>query len=395
MNSFQSRPDAPSLLADANRCVRCGLCLPHCPTFNVHHLEAESPRGRVVLAEALAHGSLTASSTAPDHLQRCLSCGHCERVCPARVPVTSIVAQARHLLGGPNGIERRVLNVLARPRFLAAVMGGLRWLQRTGLPRSISPALAALPKAGPAQGARSYPACGAVRGRLLLLPGCVATHLGQDTHAAAIQVLTRLGFTVKVPAGPACCGTLHRHFGDGVRGEQLWQRATMDRAHCDVILIAATGCSSGVPDHVVNPSGTRVPVRDLCDFLAEQTMGPLAPSTSRKTRILLHLPCTRRGGRINPDAETTLLRDIPGLEVAKATAGMGCCGAAGTHFLRHRELAGELATPLLEQARTLQPDYIVSSNIGCSLHLRQQLLAAGLAIPIIHPVRLLAERIPA
>ena len=44
-------------LADTDLCVKCGLCLPHCPTYQDSREEGDSPRGRITQLQALASGS--------------------------------------------------------------------------------------------------------------------------------------------------------------------------------------------------------------------------------------------------------------------------------------------------------------------------------------------------
>ena len=74
---------AHRLLADADQCVKCGLCLPHCPTYALSRHEADSPRGRIALAQGLASGLIAATPRVTAHLDGCLSCRACEAVCPA------------------------------------------------------------------------------------------------------------------------------------------------------------------------------------------------------------------------------------------------------------------------------------------------------------------------
>ncbi|MGA7964654.1 MAG: 4Fe-4S dicluster domain-containing protein, partial [Gammaproteobacteria bacterium] len=83
------------LITDAERCVKCALCLPYCPTYGLTHEEGDSPRGRIALIQALAEGSLEPSSVARAHLEGCLSCRACEAVCPAGVPYGRLLDNAR------------------------------------------------------------------------------------------------------------------------------------------------------------------------------------------------------------------------------------------------------------------------------------------------------------
>jgi len=39
-------------------CMRCGLCLPTCPTFSIYRDEKASPRGRLALMRAVSEGRL-------------------------------------------------------------------------------------------------------------------------------------------------------------------------------------------------------------------------------------------------------------------------------------------------------------------------------------------------
>src|SRR6266851_3777787 len=66
-------------------CIRCGLCLTSCPTYVLSAHEAESPRGRVGMARALAEGHLDISPSLIEHELNCLVCDACSAVCPAGV----------------------------------------------------------------------------------------------------------------------------------------------------------------------------------------------------------------------------------------------------------------------------------------------------------------------
>ena len=83
------------LLTLADQCVKCGLCLPHCPTFMLLGNEADSPRGRIALIQGWASGGLAMSPALARHLDGCLGCRACEAACPSLVAYGRLIDGAK------------------------------------------------------------------------------------------------------------------------------------------------------------------------------------------------------------------------------------------------------------------------------------------------------------
>ncbi|MEY3759053.1 MAG: hypothetical protein RIR39_544, partial [Pseudomonadota bacterium] len=113
------------------------------------------------------------------------------------------------------------------------------------------------------------------------------------------------------------------------------------------------------------------------------------PANARK--IAVHEPCSQRN--VTPVTGNrhqhvyALLEKIPGITVIPLPENQLCCGAGGVHTLTHPEIADPLKNIKLAHFEQSQADQLVSTNIGCALHLN-----AGSALnKVIHPVVLLAE----
>lgn len=410
---MSSSPPGPNAAIDllnlADQCVLCGLCLPACPTYRVARNEAESPRGRIALARALASGTLAPTAAALTHLDQCLGCLSCERVCPSGVQYSRLIDRHRQLAAAPPDRLQRVLYALiARPqrlRRLAQLSQGLRlsaWLsplirrlagQRAGLARWLAriPPLPSM--AGLAPRPMRPHLAGSERGRVGLFFGCVASAFDRDTHAAARTLLTALGYRIIEPPAQGCCGALPQHAGHTIIAGTLAKatREAFVAEGVDTVLVSASGCYGALRDLAFADSG--IMVREIGEFLAKDMESGTLSFAPLPLKAALHRPCSLDNRVRASAAARTLLQRIPQLEISDLPPEPRCCGAGGMHFLRYPHIADPLRDERLEQVDALGPDLLLTSNIGCRLHLADGLRTRGRGIEVLHPITLLARQL--
>ena len=65
----------------------------------------------------------------------------------------------------------------------------------------------------------------------------------------------------------------------------------------------------------------------------------------------------------------------------------GCCGAAGTYFLRQPAFARGLLKNKAAELRATRPDIVAAANPGCLLQLRRAIRDR----PVLHPITIYAR----
>lgn len=395
------------LLREADQCVKCGLCLPHCPTYQEAGQEAESPRGRIALAQGLARGELPFSDTLAGHLDRCLGCRACESACPAKVRYGRILHLTRAELGQQRRQTRTLrllLELAQRPSRLRRLgralrlyqRSGLAWLlRRSGVLRALRLARheALLPELAPLPPLQARHPVGVPRGRVALFTGCVGNVLERHALDAAARVLSQLGFEVSAPQAQACCGAMHLHNGAIERAHALAQANVAAFADADAVVFLSSGCGAQLREYaelVADGAALAAKVHELSAFvdahwLEQTTLRPLP------ARALVHEPCTLRNVVREPQAAYRLLTRIPRLDLTPLPGNERCCGAAGTHLLTQPQLAAALRAPKLDAITAARPEFVVSSNVGCAVHLRGGL--DGMPPEVLHPIELLARQL--
>ena len=378
----------PSLLVtETGRCVACGLCLPHCPTYRKTQSEADSPRGRIMLTQGVAQGALPINARYIEHMDLCLTCRACESVCPNQVHYGTIADEARAMIHQQHGSPlplRLAMRIVANPALLRVCGGLLRLANSLGLRRLFK----SLPTASRPYRWQTRYAAPAAKHEVCLFLGCVSNALDAETLAAAVFVLQRLGYTVHIPPAQTCCGGLHRQAGDSDGAMALETRnaaAFADFAAMPVLTVAS-GCGARLIESMPER------VQDINVFLAQASgwenvaVGPL------RAKIAVQEPCTLRNALKAKGTQQALLRHIPEAEIVALPGNAQCCGGAGSYMLTQPQMADSLRNDKISACAQLAPDYLVTANIGCALHLAEGLAKADMPVPIVHAVVLLARQ---
>ena len=379
------------LIVEADRCVACGLCLPHCPTYRKTGSEADSPRGRIQLMRAVAQEILPNNARFNEHIDLCLSCRSCESACPNNVNYGALVDTTRALYIPKTNAFSTIKKSFIRSRFLANSFIWLVWLiQKCGLSNiltRLNPTAKMLPNVVPPAAWKSlYPASAEKKGAVSLFLGCAGNAFDTQTLKASIQVLNQLGYDVHIPLQQTCCGSLARQMGDAEESTKL---VTQNQNSFDTtlpILTTASGCGAGLNDYL--PSHK---VQDISAFLmtCDWTNVNIEPL---RTQIYVQDPCTLRNVQKSHQAVYSLLKKIPDATIT-ALAGNGqCCGGAGSYMLTQSEMANSLLQDKLTAITNSNVVTLATSNIGCSLHIANGLREKNLAVSVLHPIQIIAKQ---
>jgi glycolate oxidase iron-sulfur subunit len=396
---FQGTPEGAEAEAILRKCVHCGFCTATCPTYQVLGDELDGPRGRIYLIKEVLEGHEPTRKTQL-HLDRCLTCRNCESTCPSGVDYGRLVDIGRGI------VERKVER---DPTDRA-----LRWSLKEGLSsRAFGPAMklgqavrgllpGALREKVPApRAAGRWPTRTHAR-KVLMLAGCVQPSMMPNVNTSTARVLDAAGIQTIVAPGAGCCGAVKFHLNDQDGGRVQMRRNIdawwpyVERGEVEAIVMNASGCGVTVREYghflqhdaAYAEKAKRIGelTRDLSELLPD--MVPLLKDKvkARPGVFAYHPPCTlQHGQKLRGGVEQGMA--ALGFELRTAiNESHLCCGSAGTYSVLFPDIAHTLRDRKLGHLDALQPQAILSANIGCITHLQ-----SGTQLPVRHWVEVLDE----
>jgi glycolate oxidase iron-sulfur subunit len=234
-----------------------------------------------------------------------------------------------------------------------------------------------------------------------LLASCAQQVLDPDINVATIEVLTRNGVEVIIPAAQGCCGGLAWHTGD-LSAARAFARRNLDAfpANVDAIITNAAGCGSAMHEYHLILRGTpdearaeafRHRVVDVSVFLARLGLRETPAGWTTPRMVAYHDAChlaNAQGVRSEP---RSLLRGIPGVELREISDGHLCCGSAGTYNLDQPETAASLGAQKARAVLATNAAVVASGNIGCLTQLRTHLAKIGSPVRVQHTMQVLRD----
>ena len=396
---YANTSDGKAAEAIVRNCVHCGFCTATCPTYQLLGDELDGPRGRIYLIKQVLEGAEPTRKT-QQHLDRCLTCRNCESTCPSGVEYGHLIDIGRKLVdakvprpAGEEAMRWALKEGLNSPFFAPAMKLGQA--VRGFLPDALK---AKVPQA---RNAGALPTRNHAR-KVLMLAGCVQPSMSPNINSATARVLDACGIQTIVEPLAGCCGGVKFHLNDQDAAivqmknniDAWWPHVANG---VEAIVMNASGCGVTVKDygHILRDDAAYAEraqriselTKDLSEFLPELLPAlkeRIAPQKAQAQGLMaFHPPCTlQHGQQLKGGVEHHLNALGFQLQVANNEAHL-CCGSAGTYSVLQPVLATQLRDRKLGHLQDLQPQAILSANIGCITHLQ-----SGTQVPVRHWVEI-------
>ena len=411
------------------KCNRCGFCQDVCPTYAVSKNEFDVARGRARMMRMKEEGQTNFLNDRAilTQIDQCLLCGACVENCPANVPTNEIMRLNREQILKKKGFSLFhslvYRGALSHSQRLEKVISLIHHLDQSKIRNNIAKTSA---KSAYSLLSRLLnflpvdlhePARKSLRSRSESFPDekkpKVAYFLGCGTNLflpkvalATINVLELLGFCVDVP-DVSCCGGPHWAAGDSVRAQDLARKniALLHGGGYDYILSDCATCSHTLHEYssFFSPADPlQTSIEEIQNRLVDINAFTLAHSQAyyakkrqeaahHTYRVTYHDPCHAVRGFGGKTTPRQLLKSIPGVEFVEMEKADSCCGGAGSYAFRHPEISTKILEKKVEAVKDTQATALLTSCPSCILQLGSGLRMAGMDMPVMHPMELMAE----
>jgi glycolate oxidase iron-sulfur subunit len=401
--AFKERMNEDELL----NCMRCGFCLPSCPTYIVSgYKESQSPRGRIALMKAVYDGVIQPDDEFVKSLNLCLGCRACEPVCPSGVHYGHLLEEARDIINQnkkhslPVRTVRKVVfkKLFPKKNNLINVTSLVGYYQRSGLQkvarkigfmklfpdnlREMEKILPDVPKKKEMKYRDEYiPLKGSKKATVAFFSGCLMDTMFLETNDATIQLLQKAGCEIVIPKTQSCCGALHGHSGEKELAKELAKQniEAFEQYEADYIITNAGGCGAFLIeyDHLLkdDPEWSEraktfvAKIKDITEILYELDFHKKYCLSLPEQVVTYQDSCHLKNVMKTSKAPRELLRSIKGVTFAEMENADICCGSAGIYNIVEPKTSMEILDHKMVKIKKTNATTIVTANPGCLMQM--------------------------
>ena len=228
---------------------------------------------------------------------------------------------------------------------------------------------------------------------------CLCDAFFDDVAVATVQVLEHLGCKVTFPRRQTCCGQPAFNGGDWVAARRV-TRHTIATFTGDQPVVTPSGSCAAMLLHGTSLLFEKEPDRaevealagriwELGDFIVNGLEVKTWPGRF-PAKLAFHRSCHSRG-TASGEAALQLLRSIAGVQIAEFGEGEQCCGFGGTFAVTFPNISRAMGDLKLEYVLDSQPDFLVSTDMSCLMHLGGLARKEGRTLKTLHLAQVLRD----
>lgn len=235
--------------------------------------------------------------------------------------------------------------------------------------------------------------------RVALFVTCLVDQFAPEVARATLRVLERAGVRASVPEGQTCCGQPFLNDGFPEEAASLARRFVRLFGPFDAVVVPSGSCAATVREFYPRLlSGTAWEAQaaevahrtyELAEFLV-RVLGVEDVNARFPHRVAFHPSCHLLRGLGAAGCARALLQRVDGLELAELRHAEVCCGFGGVFSVKFPEVSEAMLADKLHDVESSGAEFLVSTDLGCLLHLQGGALRRGGRARCLHLAEVLA-----
>lgn len=370
-----------TLLREVSRCIRCGLCKSSCPIFRVREPKWEnaSPRGKMMLIEAILKGKVNLTKKAVYELYACTLCKRCEETCPCDLKISDSLEIIRtklvNLKKGPLPAHKKLVQSIERNfnPYHKPHQKRLKWSEK-GIERQPN-------------------------SEVFYFVGCTISYYLPEVAKSTIKILEKTGVKFTVDPEEKCCGSPLLRIGEISLAKKLAEHNVklIKSSGVEKVLVSCPRCYKTLKIDYPNLLGKPLPFKVL--HVSEYFSRLVAEKRLefRKhvfLKVTYHDSCYlgRHCGIYSEPR--TLLKNVFGVEIVEMKKNKEkalCCGGDENVKSAFSSISSAMSEKVVEEALKTGAEVLVDTCPFCELNISENLEKTSTKLKILDLTKILED----